>query len=155
MNKKYANSLLNDDNVGTYTYNYINFNFGVGTSYTKEHLEALSVDLQTFLATKKKLSIKKIRLILRSIFVIEGKSHRGGTGLPYKYYKNILPSPVPPNERVRIYTIKKHIDIEDIKKELGLMDSDLSIEHLVEARINKLLNGIDEAEKEVLLEGLI
>ncbi|MBY2357223.1 DEAD/DEAH box helicase, partial [Clostridioides difficile] len=40
INKKYANSLLNDDNIGTYTYNYINFNFGVGTSYTKEHLEA-------------------------------------------------------------------------------------------------------------------
>ncbi|WP_139619323.1 DEAD/DEAH box helicase, partial [Clostridioides difficile] len=51
INKKYANSLLNDDNIGTYTYNYINFNFGVGTSYTKEHLEALAVDLQTFLAT--------------------------------------------------------------------------------------------------------
>ncbi|MCA0633341.1 DEAD/DEAH box helicase, partial [Clostridioides difficile] len=48
INKKYANSLLNDDNIGTYTYNYINFNFGVGTSYTKEHLEALAVDLQTF-----------------------------------------------------------------------------------------------------------
>ncbi|WP_077700286.1 DEAD/DEAH box helicase, partial [Clostridioides difficile] len=64
INKKYANSLLNDDNIGTYTYNYINFNFGVGTSYTKEHLEALAVDLQTFLATKKKLTIKKISLIL-------------------------------------------------------------------------------------------
>ncbi|WP_343097405.1 DEAD/DEAH box helicase, partial [Clostridioides difficile] len=80
INKKYANSLLNDDNIGTYTYNYINFNFGVGTSYTKEHLEALAVDLQTFLATKKKLTIKKISLILQSIFVIEVKQHRGVTG---------------------------------------------------------------------------
>ncbi|MFQ5369241.1 hypothetical protein C4S90_05685 [Clostridioides difficile] len=149
------NSLLNDDNIGTYTYNYINSMFGVGTSYTEEHLEALIVDLQTFLATKKKLTIKKISLILQSIFVIEGKNHRGGTGLPYKYYKNILPNPVPPNKRIRVYTIKKHIDIEDIKKDLGLMDNDLSIEHLVEARINKLLNSIDETDKEVLLEGLI
>ncbi|MFL8713092.1 hypothetical protein Q3304_20145 [Clostridioides sp. GD02377] len=149
------NSLINDDNIGTYTYNYINSMFGVGTSYTEEHLEALIVDLQTFLATKKKLTIKKIRLILRSIFVIEYKNHRGGTGLPYKYYKNILPSPVPPNERVRVYTIKGHITIEDIKKELDLMDSDLSLEHLVEARINKLLNTVDETDKEVLLEGLV
>ncbi|HBG2880008.1 TPA: hypothetical protein KPW66_003539 [Clostridioides difficile] len=149
------NSLINDDNIGTYTYNYINSMFGVGTSYTKEHLEALTVDLQTFLATKKKLTIKKIRLILRSIFVIEYKKHRGGTGLPYKYYKNIQPSPVPPNERIRIYTIKGHITIEDIKKELGLMESDLSIEHLVEARINKLLNTVDETDKEVLLKGLV
>ncbi|MFL8578355.1 hypothetical protein Q3318_19235, partial [Clostridioides difficile] len=88
--------MLNDDNIGTYTYNYINSMFGVGTSYTEEHLNALTVDLQTFLATKEKLTIKKIRLILRSIFVIEYKKHRGGTGLPYKYYKNIQPSPVPP-----------------------------------------------------------
>ncbi|MCE4816392.1 DEAD/DEAH box helicase, partial [Clostridioides difficile] len=154
INKKYANSLLNDDNIGTYTYNYINFNFGVGTSYTKEHLEALAVDLQTFLATKKKLTIKKISLILQSIFVIEVKQHRGVTGLPYKYYKNILPNPVTDKKVIRVYTIKKHIDIEDIKKELGLIDNDLSIEHLVEARINKLLNAIDETEKEVLLEGL-
>lgn len=155
IKEKHANSLINDDNIGTYTYNYINSMFGVGTSYTEEHLNALTVDLQTFLATKEKLTIKKIRLILRSIFVIEYKKHRGGTGLPYKYYKNIQPSPVPPNERIRIYTIKGHITIEDIKKELGLMDSDLSIEHLVEARINKLLNTVDETDKEVLLEGLI
>ncbi|MCI2341705.1 DEAD/DEAH box helicase family protein, partial [Clostridioides difficile] len=155
INEKYANSLINDDNIGTYTYNYINFNFGVGTSYTKEHLEALTVDLQTFLATKKKLTIKKISLILQSIFVIEVKQHRGVTGLPYKYYKNILPNPVTDKKVIRVYTIKKHIDIEDIKKELGLMDSDLSIEHLVEARINKLLNTIDETDKEVLLKGLV
>ncbi|MEN7804266.1 DEAD/DEAH box helicase [Clostridioides difficile] len=155
IKEKHANSLINDDNIGTYTYNYINSMFGVGTSYTKEHLEALSVDLQTFLATKKKLSIKKISLILQSIFVIEVKQHRGVTGLPYKYYKNILPNPVTDKKVIRVYTIKKHIDVEDIKKELGLMDSDLSIEHLVEARINKLLNTIDEADKEVLLEGLI
>ncbi|HFQ6533935.1 TPA: DEAD/DEAH box helicase [Clostridioides difficile] len=155
IKEKYANSLLNDDNIGTYTYNYINSMFGVSTSYTEEHLEALIIDLQTFLATKEKLTIKKIRLILRSIFVIESKQHRGVTGLPYKYYKNILPSPVTGKKVIRVYTIKKHIDIEDIKKDLGLMDSDLSIEHLVEARINKLLNTVDETEKEVLLEGLI
>ena len=129
--------------------------FGVGTSYTEEHLNALTVDLQTFLATKKKLTIKKIRLILRSIFVIECNRFRGVPGLPYKYYKNILPSPVTSEKMIRVYTIKKHIDVEDIKKELGLMDSDLSIEHLVEARINKLLNTIDETDKEVLLKGLI
>ncbi|TQX71261.1 hypothetical protein D1N53_21670, partial [Clostridioides difficile] len=65
------------------------------------------------------------------------------------------PNPVTDKKVIRVYTIKKHIDIEDIKKELGLIDNDLSIEHLVEARINKLLNAIDETEKEVLLEGLI
>ncbi|MDV5741215.1 DEAD/DEAH box helicase, partial [Clostridioides difficile] len=155
INGKYSNSLINDDNIGTYTYNYINFNFGVGTSYTKEHLEALIVDLQTFLATKKKLTIKKISLILQSIFVIECKRFRSVTGLPYKYYKNILPNPVTDKKMIRVYTIKKHIDIEDIKKELGLMDSDLSLEHLVEARINKLLNTVDETDKEVLLKGLV
>ncbi|HBF2188903.1 MULTISPECIES: DEAD/DEAH box helicase [unclassified Clostridioides] len=155
IKEKYANSLLNDDNIGTYTYNYINSMFGVGTSYTEEHLEALTIDLQTFLATKEKLTIKKIRLILRSIFVIECKRFRGVTGLPYKYYKNILPSPVTDKKMIRVYTIKKHIDINDIKEELGLMDSDLSLEHLVEARINKLLNTVDETEKEVLLEGLV
>ncbi|WP_227850912.1 hypothetical protein [Clostridioides sp. ZZV14-5902] len=147
--------MINDDNIGTYTYNYINSMFGVGTSYTKEHLEALIIDLQTFLATKKKLTIKKIRLILQSIFVIEVKQHRGVTGLPYKYYKNILPSPVTGKKVIRVYTIKKHIDINDIKEELGLMNSDLSLEHLVEARINKLLNTVDETDKEVLLEGLV
>lgn len=149
------NSLLNDDNIGTYTYNYINSMFGVGTSYTEEHLNALTVDLQTFLATKKKLTIKKISLILQSIFVIECKRFRGVTGLPYKYYKNILPNPVTDKKMIRVYTIKGHITIEDIKRELGLMDNDLSIEHLVEARINKLLNTVDETEKEILLEGLV
>ncbi|MDV9763971.1 DEAD/DEAH box helicase [Clostridioides difficile] len=156
IKEKYANSLLNDDNIGTYTYNYINSMFGVGISYTEEHLEALTIDLQTFLATKERLTIKKIRLILRSIFVIENKRHRSVQGLPYKYYKNIKPRGCTPDKKqLTIYTIKKHIGVEDIKKELGLMDSDLSLEHLVEARINKLLNTVDETEKEVLLEGLV
>ncbi|HBF3301224.1 TPA: hypothetical protein KOB83_003886 [Clostridioides difficile] len=155
MNKKYANSLLNDDNIGTYTYNYIDSMFGVGISYTEEHLNALIVDLKAFLGTKNKLTIKKISLILKSIFIIEGKRFRGVTGLPYIYYKNILPNPVTDKKMIRIYTIKKYITIEDIKQEFELMESDLSIEHLVEARINKLLNSIDETDKEVLLEGLI
>ncbi|HBG1446885.1 DEAD/DEAH box helicase [Clostridioides difficile] len=156
IKEKHANSLINDDNIGTYTYNYINSMFGVGTSYTEEHLEALTVDLQMFLATKEKLTIKKIRLILRSIFVIENKRHRSVQGLPYKYYKNIKPRGCTPDKKqLTIYTIKKHIEIEDIKKELGLMDSDLSIEHLVETRINKLLNTVDETDKEVLLKGLV
>ncbi|EQF25610.1 hypothetical protein QEW_1817 [Clostridioides difficile CD160] len=58
-------------------------------------------------------------------------------------------------KQLTICIIKKHIDIEEIKKELELMDSDLSLEHLVEARINKLLNTIDETDKKVLLDGLI
>ncbi|EQF22872.1 hypothetical protein QEW_4011 [Clostridioides difficile CD160] len=34
--------MINDDNIDTY--NYINFNFGVGTSYTEEHLKDLIID---------------------------------------------------------------------------------------------------------------
>ncbi len=79
--------MLNDDNIGTYTYNYINFNFGVGTSYTKEHLEALAVDLQTFLATKKKLTIKKISLILQSILLLKSNNTGVSQGCPINTIK--------------------------------------------------------------------
>ena len=57
-------------------------------------------------------------------------------------------------KQLRIYTIKSRIELSDIKKELAVTSSDLSLEFSIQKRKTKILNQLDKTEKEILLEGV-
>ncbi|WP_223380693.1 DEAD/DEAH box helicase family protein [Clostridioides difficile] len=72
---------LNDELIQVTVFNYIDKLFGIGTSYTKLHLQELSDDLRTILGENWNLTTEKIGCILNEIFKIESKNHRCGTHL--------------------------------------------------------------------------
>ena len=84
---------LNDELIQVTVFNYIDKLFGIGTSYTKLHLQELSDDLRTILGENWNLTTEKIGCILNEIFKIESKNHRCGTHLENMFfYKNINPN---------------------------------------------------------------
>ncbi|SJO67442.1 Type III restriction enzyme, res subunit [Clostridioides difficile] len=148
---------LNDELIQVTVFNYIDKLFGIGTSYTKLHLQELSDDLRTILGENWNLTTEKIGCILNEIFKIESKNHRCGTHLENMFfYKNINPKCVPcEKNRVRIYKIERYVTIDDIKKDLELDEKDKSLEHAIKHTKDRMLNSLDEEEKLLLLKGFM
>ncbi|EQK59195.1 DEAD/DEAH box helicase family protein [Clostridioides difficile F548] len=148
---------LNDELIQVTVFNYIDKLFGIGTSYTKLHLQELSDDLRTILGENWNLTTEKIGCILNEIFKIESKNHRCGTHLENMFfYKNINPKCVPcEKNRVRIYKIERYVTIDDIKKDLELDEKDKSLEHAIKRTKDRMLNSLDEEEKLLLLKGFM
>lgn len=146
---------VNDELIGTVVYDYIIKCFGIGTNYTKIHLQELSKDLQILTGAKKMKTTEAIGTILNNIFVISSKNYRNVAPLEMCFYKYIYPMGATDNKKVtRINKIERYITLNDIKNELDLKDSDRSLERLVSSRKDKLLQGIDNDDKEILLNGL-
>ena len=122
-------------------------------SYTQEHLEHLSEALKITFGDNWSLSTDKIGKILNQIYIIDNKTTRIATVKNNLFYKNILPKGVA-KKQLRIYTIKSRIELSDIKKELAVTSSDLSLEFSIQKRKTKILNQLDKTEKEILLEGV-
>ncbi|ENY8540217.1 DEAD/DEAH box helicase family protein [Clostridioides difficile] len=148
---------LNDELIEVTKFNYIDKLFGVGTSYTKVHLQELTNDLRLILGEVWDLNTKKLEIILNGIFVIENKNYRSGSVLEHIFfYKNINPNTEPgTRKRIRINNIKRYITIDDIKQELELDKKDNSLEHAIEYTKDRMLNSLDEEEKLLLLKGLM
>ena len=154
LKEQYPN-FVNDELIGTVVYDYIIKRFGIGTNYTKIHLQELSKDLQILTGAKKMKTTETVGTILNNIFVISSKNYRNVAPLEMCFYKYIYPMGATDNKKVtRINKIERYITLNDIKKELDLKDSDRSLEHLVRSRKDKLLQTIDSDDKEILLNGL-
>ena len=65
-----------------------------------------------------------------------------------------MPGSATTKKRIDAYTIKSRIELSDIKKELAVTSSDLSLEFSIQKRKTKILNQLDKTEKEILLEGV-
>ena len=129
--------------------------FKEGTSYTQEHLEMLSESLRITFGDNWSLSSKKIGEILHQIYNIDRvKINLSVAPLEHLFYKNILPKSATTKKRIDVYKIKSRIEISDIKKELAVTSSDLSLEYSIQKRKTKILNQLDSNTKEILLEGL-
>ena len=70
------------------------------------------------------------------------------------FYRNINPIALQEGKRIKINLIKSKIELSDIKKELAVTSSDLSLEFSIQKRKTKILNQLDKTEKEILLEGV-
>lgn len=99
------------------------------------------------------LTTDKIGKILNQIYKIDCKNTRLATVLEHTFYKNIHPKTVA-KKQLRVYTIKSRIDIQDIKKELAVTSSNLSLDYYIQKRKTKILNQLDSNEKQILLEGI-
>ncbi|HBH3067194.1 TPA: DEAD/DEAH box helicase family protein [Clostridioides difficile] len=148
---------LNDELIEVTKFNYIDKLFGIGTSYTKVHLQELTNDLRLILGEVWDLNTKKLEIILNEIFIIENKNYRSGSVLEHIFfYKNINPNTEPgTRKRIRINNIKRYITIDDIKQELELDKKDNSLERAIKYTKDRMLNSLDEDEKLLLLKGFM
>ncbi|HBF1563006.1 TPA: DEAD/DEAH box helicase family protein [Clostridioides difficile] len=145
---------LNDELIEVTKFNYIDKLFGIGTSYTKVHLQELTNDLRLILGEVWDLNTKKLEIILNEIFIIEKKQVQNCTVLEsIFFYKNINPNTV--QKRIRVNKIERYISIDDIKKDLKLDEEDKSLERAIKHTKDKMLNSLDEEEKLLLLKGLM
>lgn len=133
-------------------YEWLINEFRIGTNYTQKHLEILAEALRINFGGNWSLSSKKISEILNQIYNIDNKKIKICPLLETLFYKNIIPKSGQ-NKRINVYTIKSRIEIQDIKKELALTSSDLSLEYSIQRQKSKILNQLDSNIKEILLEG--
>lgn len=135
-------------------YEWLINEFRIGTNYTQEHLEMLSEALRITFGDNWSLSSKKLSEILNQIYVINSSQIKSVNPIEHLFYKNIIPIGLTENKKTKINTIKSRISILDIKKELSVTSSDLSLEYSIQKQKAKILNQLDSNIKEILLEGL-
>ena len=154
LKQEFPNAFKNDYSLEVRIYEWLINEFKEGMSYTQEHLEHLSEALKITFGDNWSLSTKKISSLLNQIYNIDRvKINLSVADKNYNFYKNILPKGVA-KKQLRIYTIKSRIELSDIKKELAVTSSDLSLEFSIQKRKTKILNQLDKTEKEILLEGV-
>ena len=153
LKQEYPNAFKNDYSLEVRVYELITHYLYEGVSYTQEHLEDLSEALRIGFGDNWSLSTKKISAILNQIYNVAKTETRIATLKNYTFYKNILPNGVA-NKKLRVYTIKSRIELSDIKKELAVTSSDMSLENSIQKRKTKILSQLDSNHKEILLEGI-
>lgn len=155
LKKEYPNAFKNDYSLEVRIYEWLINEFKENTSYTNEHLEILAETLRIVFGDNWSLSTKKISAILNQIYNIDRvKINLSVADKNNTFYKNILPGSATTKKRIDAYTIKSRIELSDIKKELDATSSDFSLEHSIHKRKTKILNQLDEDEREILLEGI-
>ena len=153
LKQEFPNAFRNDYSLEVRIYEWLINEFKEGMSYTQEHLEHLSEALKITFGDNWSLSTDKIGKILNQIYNIELKKIKICPPFSNTFYKNILPKSGQ-GKRINVYTIKSRIELSDIKKELAVTSSDLSLEFSIQKRKTKILNQLDKTEKEILLEGV-
>ncbi|MGL5750301.1 MAG: hypothetical protein ACRCXT_07235, partial [Paraclostridium sp.] len=102
------------------------------------------------------LSKAKINEIMNQIFVIKSKQCRVVTGLDDVFLNKLCPNGVTECEkdkRIAVYTVYGITNIEDIKQSISKDIDDKSIEHYILRTKNKILNELDQYDRELLLKG--
>ena len=87
------------------------------------------------------LTTKKIGEILNIIYKIDSKKIKICPPIETLFYKNIIPIGGQ-GKRINAYTIKSRIDIQDIKNELAVTSSDLSLDYSIQKIKSKILLNI-------------
>lgn len=155
LKKEYPNAFSTDYSIEVRLYEWLVNEFKSGTSYTQEHLEILADALRFNFGDNWSLTSKKIGEILNLIYVIDSKKVRKCDSVETLFYKNINPTESQNTKKqITINTIKSRIEIQDIKKELDLTSSDLSLDYSIQKNKSKILNQLDSTTKQILLENI-
>ena len=153
LKKEHPNAFSTDYSIEVRLYEWLINEFKPGTSYTQEHLEMLAEALRFNFGDNWSLTTKKIGEILNIIYKIDSKKIKICPPIETLFYKNIIPIGGQ-GKRINAYTIKSRIDIQDIKNELAVTSSDLSLDYSIQKIKSKILNQLDNNEKQILLEGI-
>lgn len=140
LKQEFPNAFRNDYSLEVRIYEWLINEFKEGMSYTQEHLEHLSEALKITFGDNWSLSTKKISALLNQIYNIDRvKINLSVADKNYNFYKNILPGSATTKKRIDAYTIKSRIELSDIKKELAVTSSDLSLEFSIQKEKLKYL----------------
>lgn len=154
LKEDYPNAFANDYSIEVRIYEWLINEFTIGIAYTSEHLEILSEAFKIRFGDNWSLTSKKLGEILNQIYTIDTFQTKKCNPVETLFYRNIIPTALHEGKRIKINTIKSRIELLDIKKELAVTSSDLSIEHSIQKRKSKILNQLDSTQKEILLEGI-
>lgn len=153
LKQEYPNIFTNDYSIEVRVYEWLINEFKEGTSYTSEHIEFLAEAMKITFGDNWALSARKLGDILSQIYVINKVKNKKLTLVDSIFYRNICPTKVK-NNKVNFNTIKSKIEISDIKAEIGITETDLSIERSISKRKARILNNLNNTEQEILLEGV-
>ena len=130
-------------------YNFIVKMFTTGISYTEDHLKEF-IEAVEITMPGVKLTTNKLGELLNQIYNIESKQVSDCTGLDLLFNKIYNPIGVQ-SKRIRVYTIKSFLTLEDIINQNNLDDLSLKVlRNLVNERIKEIekdaieINSIDE-----------
>lgn len=154
LKEEYPNVFINQNNIETRMYEWLINELKIGTSYTNEHLEMLSEAFRVRFGDNWGITTKKLGEILNQTYNIECYQTQKCNPIETLFYRNINPIALQEGKRIKINLIKSKIELSDIKKELAVTSSDLSLEFSIQKRKTKILNQLDKTEKEILLEGV-
>lgn len=101
------------------------------------------------------LNTNKIGRILNQIYNIERvKINSSVARLETLFYRDIIPNTATTKKRIDVNLIKSKIELLDIKKELEVKEQDKSLDLIIDKRKAKILDKLNDIEKEILLEGV-
>lgn len=155
LKEEYPNIFKNDNSLEVRVFEWLTSNLYEGISYTKEHLEILSEAFNISFGDNWSLTPKKIGEILNQTYMIDNKKVGMCPPVEIVFYKKINPTAGHDSKkRINVYTIKSKIEILDIKKELEVTSSDFSLEYSIQRKKSKILDQLDNTEKDILLKGI-
>lgn len=155
LKREYPNAFKTDYSLEVRVYEWITSEFKEGTIYTKDHLEILSDAFKLRFGDNWALSTDKIGKLLNQVYKVDRVKITPSVAVKNNlFYRNILPKSATSKKRIDVNQIKSRIELSDIKKELAATSSDKSLEFSIQKRKSKILDQLDNNQKEILLEGL-
>ena len=135
------NNVVNKSLVENQLFDFLTKSLTPGTSYTQMHLEEFVKDIKNKFGDNKEFTVNKIGTVIKNTYLVEEK-RIVIEKLPQVdciFYRNIKPT-CGNSKQIRYYTINRYLWIEDIKKELAVTSSDLSLDRYVSKQIEKQLS---------------
>ena len=135
-------NVINISLVENQIYDFIVERFGIGTTYTEDHIVELLNDIENRFGKNKAFSKVKLATILKNIYeinkdnqvAVEKISH-----LNLNFYRNIMPKYEMKQKRIRLSTVENYMTMNCIKKELAVTSSDDSLDKYLSRLINSHL----------------
>lgn len=154
LKEEHPNVFKNDYSLEVRVYEWLINEFKIGMSYTSEHLEVLAEAFKITFGDNWALTPKKIGEILNQIYNIDSSQIKSVNPVETLFYRNIIPTALTEGKKTKINTIKSNIEISDIKADIGIIETDKSLDMAIARRKQKAINSLNDTEKEILLEGL-
>lgn len=155
LKEEHPNIFKNDYSLEVRVYEWLINEFCEGISYTNEHLEVLAEAFKITFGDNWALNTNKIGRILNQIYNIERvKINSSVARLETLFYRDIIPNTATTKKRIDVNLIKSRINLLDIKTELGIKEQDKSLDLIIQKRKAKVLEKLNDIEKEILLEGV-
>ena len=140
LRDEYSN-VVNKSLVENQLFDFLTGSLTPGTSYTKEHLDKLIIDIKNTFGDNKEFTVNKIGTVIKNTYLVSSKRHKEDAlhQVDYNFYKNIKPTPCN-GKQIQVHTIDRYMLVDDIKKELAVTSSDSSLDIYISKQIENQLS---------------